>query len=444
MFLKKENYSNLLLIILSIILFSYAALPFALVSISTFAFVATFFLINYKTIKKNLSERKRIRTFAITTVWLFFLFFTLSYSHNWDYGLKLILRCLSLILIFFIFIFGFTNKILLKSHFFYLSFILSNFIFTLFLYYKAIAIIEVSCYPQIYYSSFIDKVHFLFSKPNHIIFACFENEYKHSFFIHRVYNSINYLFSLFLIIHILWIKSIRILLKLLLIIIAIWFLFLIRHQLSIVNVFLTVFLIPIFILLKIKKKPTKRFKRYIGFLPIIIFCFWLFKFDDKVAINQIEPAVNMFKKMTGIITSGEIDDRFNLNKANKNLVFDKPLLGYGIGDVQDQLNNYYFNQMSSSDVYLEAYSKKLNSHNFYYFLLLSGGIILLLLYCCSYFFLIKASLNEKNLLHLFFLILFGVNLLFENVLYRIHGILLFSIFNGLFISKYLNKNEISE
>lgn len=442
--MKKQNSGHhFLFIIASIFLFSYATFPFALVSVCTFCFIGTIFLLNFKVIKNNIFNKVRIKTFIILTSWLFYLFTTIIYSDNWEYGFKLILRYLSLILIIFMFVFGFTKRILSKSYYFYLAFILSNFFFTLFIYFKAITIIEVTCYPEIYYKSIIQKIQFLFSKPNHIIFACFENQYDHSFFIHRVYDSMFYLFSVLLIIEVLWKRNINKLIKVFLIIIGFWFIYLIYYQFSTVNVFLTLIVLPAFLFFKTKEIRFKSFKIYLYSLIFVISVFGIIivKTNHSVAIDQLEPVINMLKKMSGGVTSGEIDERYEINKANKKLFIDKPILGYGLGDVQDVLNDYYFSHKKNSKIYFDAYLRNLNSHNYYYFLLLSGGTILFLLYVFCFLFLTKLSLNEKDFLFFFFLIIFGVNLLFENILSRIHGILFYSIFTGLFLSNYLNKNE---
>ena len=189
----------------------------------------------------------------------------------------------------------------------------------LLIYYKAITIIEVTCYPEIYFKSILQKIQFLFSKPNHIVFACFENEYDHSFFIHRVYNSIFYLFSVLLIIEVLFKRRVSNLFKAFLIIIGFWFIFLIYYQFSTVNVFLTIITLPVFLFLKIKATRFKSFKRHLYSLifAISVFGIVIVKTNHSVAINQLEPAVNLLKKMTGGISNGEIDERYEINKANK-------------------------------------------------------------------------------------------------------------------------------
>ena len=445
MILLKNNQTKYITIIFSILLFAYPFYPYAMISIVFLLFVLSIAVLNVETIKKNISDKRRIKIFLLLSSWLILLSFTVFYSEDKDSALKLLLRYLNALVIIFIFIFSIGEDILKKKYFFYLAFILSNFFFTLFIYYKAITVIETTCFPQIYFRSIIDKIVFTFSKPNHIIFSCFENEYKHSFFIHRVYNSMSFLFSSILIIEVLFESKFQKIIKILLVFIGVWFVFLIYYQFSVVNVFLTLVLLPIFVFIKIK---TKKVKKRNLFYMIGVFVFTLFVLYNlssnsfNTDSKQLTQAINMVKKFISGVAEGQVDDRYEINEANKELFHKKPFFGYGIGDVQNELNNYYNVNKEKSDVYKRAYADNINSHNYYYFILLSGGIFLFLIYFISQMIIMKLSLTQKDWLYFIFLILFSANLIFENMLSRIHGVFFFSIFNSLFLSQYLNKIEI--
>ena len=432
-----------ILIVLISILFLYTCFPYAVNSIALMLFVSLTLITNFQ--KLQILNKDKTYTFLILNLWIIFLAFTAIISENTDQSGKILLRLFSFTLITFIFLFFISKTIVKYKNLFFLAFVLGNFIFTIIIYYKAILIIENTCFPQIYYDSYYAKIKFLFSKPNQIIFSCFELEHKHSFFIHRVYNSMGFLFSLILIVHLFFKLKKQVLLKIFLGIIFLWFSFLIYHQFSVLNVFLTLTLIPIFLIINLYKyKKVNGFlswkKITIGLTMTGVFCVVFFKHfgDNTIAKNQIHPAVNFVISTLKGERIENADERYEINKANLYLIKQSPLIGYGVGDVQDKLNNYYRNNEVSSKDFLE---NQLNSHNYYAFLILAGGILILLLFIFNLIFNLVISVNTRNWVGLFFVIIFGLNLLFENMLSRIHGIIFYSLFTSLFICEYLSNKK---
>jgi hypothetical protein len=436
-----EKKAGVLILIVSLLLFSYPLFPYAVTSIVFILFVAVVGALRYQTIKVEINKKSKVRVFFVLVSWVFLLSLTSLYSENIDNALNLTLRYLNILLILFVFIFAAGPSLYLKRHYLFLAFVFSNLCFSLFYYYKAITIIELTCYPEIYYQSWIDKIKFTISKPNHIIFSCLDQEYKHSYFIHRVYNSMNYLFSLLIIIEFLFLRRFKLLMKLLFALIAIYFCLLIYYQFSVVNVFLTLLLLPIFLTLKLINRGVKI--KYIAscILIIVVSIVGIMSYSKyNVALDQIKPAIGMVKKVIGSTDgSSNVDIRYEINKANNYLFLKSPIFGYGVGDAKDKLVDYFKEHSNDSASYKEAYEKKLNSHNYYYFLLHAAGFFGLILFMMSFLGAIKISIKGRNLLYLFFIIIISVNLLFENMLSRIHGIFFYSVFNGLFLSDYLNQ-----
>ena len=121
------------------------------------------------------------------------------------------------------------------------------------------------------------------------------------------------------------------------------------------------------------------------------------------------------------------------------IIKEAPVIGYGPGDVQKELNSCYekFNT--------QAFKKeRYNSHNQYLDYLLSFGVIgfIIILYCFLYY-LKMARKNPDNKVYFNFLILFYFTFLTENILVRNTGMVLFVTFNCLLAYPILEKQKIN-
>lgn len=440
----KNNIKTKSLFFLTVLVFAFPILPNAIQSISILLFIGLS-IIDAILKKTYRFQRKHVLVYTISTFWVVFLCLTIFYSEDMAYGVKMAQRYINVLAIPLILIFFIPKKILQNSHYFYLSFILSNLLFVVIIYYNAILVLEATCYPEIYYKNFFEKLNFILKKPNHIIFSCFENESKHSFFIHRVYNSMNFLFSILLLIELFFMKKFNksIAFYLLSITCFIVFGYLIFYQFSVVNVFLSILLIPLFIIIKVPSFKAKKilFVSVFAMAAVLIIINLNYP-SNKVAVKYVTPAVNLVKKTFTGNHYKSVDERYEINIANKDLIKDAYLLGYGIGDVQNKLNSYYYQRISNSKSYMVAYKKKLNTHNNYAFFLLCGGLVLLILFLINVVFSIYIGALHKSWIYIFFLIVIIVNLMFENILSRIHGTLFYAIFNGFFIARMIHiKNK---
>lgn len=104
------------------------------------------------------------------------------------------------------------------------------------------------------------------------------------------------------------------------------------------------------------------------------------------------------------------------------------IIGYGIGDVDNKLQNCYKEKIKS-DVYQTF---NYNSHNQYLHFLLSNGLIGLLLFLISLALPIYISYQTSNSLYMLLSLLLIISLFTENVLSRHDGILFFSFFSSIF------------
>ena len=109
--------------------------------------------------------------------------------------------------------------------------------------------------------------------------------------------------------------------------------------------------------------------------------------------------------------------------------------GYGIGDVQEELNSCYSESFDTNTYQLVEY----NSHNQYLHVLLSAGIFGLLLFLLSLIIPLYLSLKQKNYSWFFFTLFIMGCFLTENIIDRHDGVIFFSLFNSI----YHNINEKS-
>jgi O-antigen ligase len=125
-----------------------------------------------------------------------------------------------------------------------------------------------------------------------------------------------------------------------------------------------------------------------------------------------------------VITSEQIRNGIYFCSYQK--IKEAPLIGYGIGDVDDQLQNCYDEEFTDTDTYKIL---NYNSHNQYLNVLLVSGLIGFLLMIFHFKFLLNNAFRKKNKLYLSFLFFMLLNFCFENVLSRHDGIFFFSFFN---------------
>lgn len=118
--------------------------------------------------------------------------------------------------------------------------------------------------------------------------------------------------------------------------------------------------------------------------------------------------------------------RFGIYKCAIKKIKEKPILGHGIGDVRTELNSCY--AQTSSILTRGNY----NSHNQYINIWLSCGIIGLLVFVVFIFVNVKMALVQKNTLCLSLILFFCILMLFENILERQSGVILFSFIINFF------------
>lgn len=121
---------------------------------------------------------------------------------------------------------------------------------------------------------------------------------------------------------------------------------------------------------------------------------------------------------------------FHLVKENK------WLWGYGIGDVQHHLD-YHYMVYGLAPGWFEGY----NLHNQYAQYLVSYGLLGTVFFLVYLVYSVNIALRTKSRIYLLYLVLIIFVFLFESLLSRNKGIVIFLFFNTLFIIRSLNENR---
>jgi hypothetical protein len=193
--------------------------------------------------------------------------------------------------------------------------------------------------------------------------------------------------------------------------------------------------------------------RFVLFLGLVLLSFLVAvtpKISDRFLqglhfdIEEFHPTNEVYEaKVFSNLEKNEISDlelRYLMFKTGIFHVMDdgKLIFGYGIGDVQHHID-YYYMLYGLAPGWFEGY----NLHNQYLQYLVTYGVIVLLFFIGYLVFSFNKALTNKNQLHLFFLILISTTFLFECLLSRNKGIVIFIFINTLFLIHYKNENSHS-
>ncbi|RPD97513.1 O-antigen ligase family protein [Aureibaculum marinum] len=167
---------------------------------------------------------------------------------------------------------------------------------------------------------------------------------------------------------------------------------------------------------------SRKHKKYILFGIIAI---GLLILAAPITQNRFKEVFNP-KSYNKIENTNSTSIRFGIYKCAIENIMLKPIFGHGVGDVKNKLQSCY---AKTSEVLLEDDH---NSHNQYLSIWLCCGIVGLILYVGFLLFNFKKALQEKNILFFSLLLFFCILMLFENILERQSGVILFSLIVNFF------------
>lgn len=149
---------------------------------------------------------------------------------------------------------------------------------------------------------------------------------------------------------------------------------------------------------------------------IVLFIFGLIYFPN---LNRRFKELTIKTTYTELQITNSTSLRISVYKCAIEKIKQKPILGYGWGAGDMALIECY----KEKSEYL--YREKLNSHNQYLDYYLNGGIIAILVLMYFLYQQLIISIREKKYLFTSIIILFGIQMLSENILNRQSGIIIF-------------------
>lgn len=369
----------------------------------------------------------------------FYVVFALSliYADNLDKGLKEIQKGIPILLLSLVF---FLKKPLeVRVVKIYLTiFIISNILVVVIIYNHFITNAILGCIPIMSELSFELKLKELIKIPFYELMWCSDKISRPEIFVHKVYNSMYFLFCNLSIIYLFKRFEYKKWIKVVLILCFILFSVMIVNMVSIVNLALLITLIPIYTLI-ISKKDKRKYLvlSYSILLMVGTFYFLVNKNPVDFVAKEIQD-IGIFSRISSSneLSGGlRFDSRYYINSCAFDIIKENPIVGIGVGDTQTALNNCYLLKSSKSEVYKTIYNDNLNAHNQYLSYLISGGVVLLLLFILTLVYNVKKAYRSSNYLYLFFIIIIAVNFIFESMMSRMYGVMFFSLIINMFGAK---------
>jgi O-antigen ligase len=365
-------------------------------------------------IKEKYNQILESKYLLLFPVYYLILVVGLLYSNNIRHGITLLEHKLTLfILPFIIFSLNDLYKKRLKKVF--LSFVIGNFIASIiclvYALYRSLSVVKgvVVFNPMVLNQtdSFINSIVY---GGNYFFYD------KLSIILHPTYFSMYITFSIVIILFFLESKEISKRIRFLLIFLVLYFiifLFLLSSRAS----YLTFLIISVIYFIKkiveLKKK-------------ILLFAFILF-LTTITTIFFLNPRFSLFYKSMSDKNFRHQDygdyQRISIWKSSFNVIKRNYLWGVGTGDTEDELVKEYrlLNLNNSAD-------NKYDSHNQYLESFLGNGIFGLVLIVLILIVPFYRSLKENNFLLMMFIIIIGINFLFETILNTLAGIFFVAFF----------------
>lgn len=151
---------------------------------------------------------------------------------------------------------------------------------------------------------------------------------------------------------------------------------------------------------------------------------------NKRILEVVKPNTYVIKNETN-----STNNRIQIYKCAIELIKNKPILGYGIGRDKKVLYDCYKENL----YYL--YENKFNTHNQYLSTLLRFGLLGFIVFLFFLYYNYKIAVNSKSTIFLSILIFYTFNFLFENVIERQNGVILFAFLINYYSFKSLERNS---
>lgn len=418
---KKENIE---LFVLGA-LFTFPLLKLSLISVLVALLGLYVTTLNRTLFLSKLKDIKILRSFLIVTSWILFYWMTFFFSEDKERALTLIQRTIPLILIPFFMLYG----IDLLSHN-KIRKLMTWFSIVSFLFLTKTYVLIINALNHFKFNNTLSAWNIIENFKEFSIYTSYDlldfvrwAPFEHNLELHRTY------FSLcFMLCGIFWVHDFFVKKKLYKLILSMLFIVCVFYFGSIPNVIALLIIILLIFIRNIRLMYVLG-----GLFAISILLTYVISKSTYLS-NQLNR--------TQMYTSNVLE--FNKNPTIGRLRYldvflelykKEPLLGYGAGDVENELLKVY-----KEKAYDTQYIEKQNVHNYYFHLLLVGGIPLLLLFFGALFYFTKEAITKGNYLLLYMVIVFALNFMSENILARIQGVFMFSLFLCVLSRMEINNN----
>jgi O-antigen ligase len=152
-----------------------------------------------------------------------------------------------------------------------------------------------------------------------------------------------------------------------------------------------------------------------------------------IAIQYL-PKYKNFNRFDEITTSNALENpssstaiRYKIYDCSIQKISESPLIGYGVGNTQQQLDPCYAE--NGIDLSIKTY----NCHNQYFSILLTTGFVGLIVYFLGLYNVMTTFIKNQNYLAMSIIIYFLLNFLTENIIERENGMILYSFFLSYFV-----------
>lgn len=199
-----------------------------------------------------------------------------------------------------------------------------------------------------------------------------------------------------------------------------FFLFLLGGKMSIIALFILALISCIAFIIK-----TKRWFVGLLFFILPVSIFFLTIRNSQYAKDRFSALFNSTNYEIGNNSWNSIGSRVSILKCTIDNFKKNPIVGTGVGDVQDDLDE------CTGDLEFTSL-KGMNPHNQYLQYLLGVGLIGMIVFLVSLIYPFLIAYRDKNKLYMYFVFLFSLCFLTESLLERQHGVMFFAFFNSLF------------
>jgi len=378
--------------------------------------------------------------------WFILVVFTLLYSSNFDIGIKRVSRGINLLVFPLLFLYILPSFTVKKRNFIFDIFIGVHVFLIFFLILKSLEGIDKVGFRGVNNEWVTNISEEGFFKILKIFFDMsfarsryFINENQiTTFFIHKAYLSMGFVWCVFLMIDRLFFVKIKTFKRILFSVLLPLFVIAIIYFTSIPNIIALCVLLPVFVFFKIRNFR----KRIVYIFVTVISIISLFQvdvikdriFDDARLKNDITEVKDLLQTLIDNKSYENTNIRLEVWKCSFNQIRKNIWFGHGIGDEEEMLLSCY-KSINCED----CIEQQLNTHNYFASLLLVGGILTLIMFLIALGYMLKIGVVAKNYLFVVLVLLIGINLLSENLLVRMHGVLFYVLFSGILLNQSYGK-----